>query len=126
MTKTLTIALLTISLAFAGCTGNDDDGGDDGGNGADANHVRAEDNRFNPTSMTIDAGTEVHFENVGQNEHTVTIHKVPDPPTTTVKDDEIQPGEDTHYTFAEAGTYHAWCKYHGTMTTGMTMTITVE
>lgn len=109
-------ALALLALALAGCSG----GGDDHGSS-----VALRNNAFDPSSLTVDAGTEVHFE-VEQGSHTVTVHKAGDAPSTLLHDETVGAGDDAHFTFGSPGTYHVWCKFHGTMTTGMAMVVTVE
>ena len=108
-------ALALLAVALAGCSS---------GEGDTEVHVR--DNKFEPAALTVAAGEEVHFEVDGSNPHTVTIHFVGDPAATLKLDQTVQDGEDVHFTFAAAGTYHVWCRLHGTMTTGMAMVVTVE
>mgnify|MGYP001615822079 CR=1 FL=1 len=113
----LRFAIALLPLAFvtlAGCS----DGGFDG-------TITLNADSFSPKSATVDAGDEVHFE-VASGTHTVTIHMVGDPTTTLKLDQSVSAGDDAHFTFAAAGTYHVWCKLHGTMTSGMAMVVTVE
>lgn len=113
MTRLPAAFLLLTALALAGCSG-----------GAGTT-VTLTNNRFDPSSLTIDAGDEVHFE-VEEGTHTVTIHKAGDPTTTLLMDADVSAGDDTHFDFAAAGTYHVWCTIHGQMTSGMAMVVTVE
>lgn len=108
-------ALALLALALAGCS-----------SASGGTEVRVLDNRFDPPTLTVAAGEEVHFEVEASNPHTVTIHFVGDPVTTLKLNQTVQGGEDVHFTFAAAGTYHVWCRFHGTMTTGMAMVVTVE
>lgn len=114
MMRPLAALLLLSALALAGCSGGEAHG-----------TVTLRNNEFDPSRLTVDAGDEVHFE-VKEGTHTVTIHKVGDPTTTLLKDVNVAAGADEHFTFAAAGTYHVWCKLHGSMTTGMAMVVTVE
>lgn len=41
-------------------------------------------------------------------------------------DEELGPGQTTTFTFDEPGTYHVWCRYHGTMLADMAMVVQVE
>jgi plastocyanin len=112
------LALLPLAfLALAGCS-------DSGFSGS----IEVDDNYFKPTSATIDAGDAIHFEveSDAQNAHTITIHKAGDPTTTLLLDQHVSAGDDAHFTFASAGTYHVWCQIHGGMTSGMHTLITVE
>lgn len=108
-------ALLLLASVLAGCSG--------GSAGATV-HVR--DNSFEPKSLTVESGEEVHFEVEGSNPHTVTIHKAGDPAAVRLLDEDVEAGDDVHFTFAAAGTYHVWCTVHGQMTSGMAMVVTVE
>lgn len=116
MFRPLAAILLFAVVAVAGCSSSSD------------TTVTLRDNAFDPTTTTVDAGTEVHFEvaSNANNPHTVTIHKAGDPTTMLLKDERVTAGEDVHFTFAAAGTYHVWCTIHGTMTSGMAMVVTVE
>ena len=112
----LPAALLLLStLALAGCSS--------GGAGAE---VQVRDNEFEPKQLTVAAGDEVRFDVQGSNPHTVTIHMVGDAATTLKLDETVGAGDDVGFTFAAKGTYHVWCRFHGTMTTGMAMLVTVE
>lgn len=109
------LCLLSLpALALSGCMGDD----------AQAT-VTLRSSTFDPARLTVEAGTEVHFE-VASGSHTVTIHKAGDPTTMLLKDTQVASGGDEHFTFSAAGTYHVWCKFHGTMTSGMAMVVTVE
>jgi plastocyanin len=108
-------AFLLLAVVLAGCSG-----------GSAGATVEVNDNAFDPKTFTVDAGEEVHFEVAGSNPHTVTIHKAGDPLTTLLMDEDVRSGDDVHFTFAAAGTYHVWCTVHGQMTSGMAMVVTVE
>lgn len=109
--------LLLSALALAGCSGGEAHG-----------TVTLRDNEFDPTTLTVGAGDEVHFEMASgaKNPHTVTIHKAGDPPTTLLHDERLEAGGDAHFSFPAPGTYHVWCTLHGQMTSGMAMVVTVE
>lgn len=114
MLRILAALSLLAAMTVAGCSSG-------GAHGT----VTLTNNAFSPKSLTVDAGEEVHFE-VKEGTHTVTIHKAGDPTTTLLKNDNVQAGADTHFTFPSAGTYHVWCTLHGQMTSGMAMVVTVE
>lgn len=143
------VAILAL-LLLAGCMGEEDEGDDNGaptttaaggapttsddpGDGGDMMHVAVGDDSFevegdpdsNNGNTTAAVGHEFMFVNEGQRDHTVTIHKVGDALNVTVLDEVIAPGEEVGYTFAQATTYHVWCRYHGTMTGGMHLTVVV-
>lgn len=80
--------------------------------------VEADDNFFRPEKITITAGTQVTWTNVGQKKHTVTYG--------TVFDADIKPGETFSFTFDKPGTYQYYCVTHSESDTdGMVGTITV-
>lgn len=115
MLRILAALCLLSAMTVAGCSSG-------GGHGT----VTVKDDEFDPKTLTVDAGEEVHFEVTGSKAHTITIHKAGDPTTTLLKDVEVNKGDDEHFTFATAGTYHVWCTKHGGMTSGMSMVVTVE
>lgn len=84
------------------------------------------DNSFKDGNFDRSPGEQAMYMNQGENAHTVSIHWVGDPATTLKVDKTLQPGQTETYTFATAGTYHVFCKLHGTMTSGMTSTVTVS
>jgi plastocyanin len=114
MLRILAALSLLAAMTVAGCS-----------SGGGAATVTLSNNKFDPSSLTVDAGEEVHFE-VEEGTHTVTIHKAGDPTTTLLKDEQVSAGADTHFSFPAAGTYHVWCTLHGQMTSGMAMVVTVE
>jgi plastocyanin len=120
--KTILIVLtLVLAVAVSGCAGL---------GGSKAEKISATDNQFTPNSKSVKQNTEMTWTNNGDAAHTVTIHKVNDPVTTTKKDTEIAKGTSTTYKFEETGTYHVYCKYHsggtaGSFGNGMVMTVTV-
>lgn len=92
--------------------------------------VSAKDNMYEPNTLSVKQNDEVTWKNDGNNRHTVTIHKVGDPVTTTKKDTEIPSGSSTSYKFEETGTFHVYCTLHsagktGQFGNGMVMTVTV-
>ena len=107
-------AMLLAGIALSGCSSSD------------GTTVRVTDNAFTPAALTVDIGTEVHFEVEGSNAHTVTVHKAGEPTTMHRHHEAVMEGDDVHVTFDEAGTYHVWCMNHGQMTSGMAMVVTVE
>lgn len=111
---------LVVSVGFSGCTGNT--------GGATTKDVSATDNQFDPNTLELKEGSMIAVKNNGENLHSVTVHKVNDPATTTKKDTNIEKGASTDYKFEESGTYHVYCKYHtppGQFQTGMVLTVTV-
>lgn len=84
--------------------------------------VRLESSNFDPSELTIAAGTTVLFLNADSYAHTVTEgtggQAVDDP----IVDREIAENRSVRVTFDEPGTYEITCKIHPSMQ----MTITVE
>jgi plastocyanin len=84
--------------------------------------VRLESSNFDPSELTITAGTTVLFLNADSYTHTVTEgtggQAVDDP----VVDREIAQNRSVRVTFDEPGTYDITCKIHPSMQ----LTITVE
>jgi plastocyanin len=84
--------------------------------------VTIDGSQFDPSELTIAAGTEVTFENADGFDHTVTEGTdgtaVDDP----IVDEEIEADGTVSVTFDEPGTYDITCKIHPSMH----MTITVE
>ncbi|MES2155206.1 MAG: hypothetical protein V4510_08735 [bacterium] len=87
--------------------------------------VTLRDNFFDNGNRSVSIGTATTFRNDGAHAHTVTIHHVGDPLSGTLLNQTLQPGQTTIFTFVAKGTYHVWCRFHGTMTTGMAMVMTV-
>lgn len=87
--------------------------------------VRALDNNFIEQSLTVEAGTEVVWENTGRNDHDVT--PVDDPSATTwgVKSEAFAPKATYSHVFDQPGTYAYFCTIHGTAKAGMIGTIVV-
>jgi plastocyanin len=112
-----TLLALSIVVLLAGCAGTTTTTTTTGS--SSGKEVGLYDNSFEDGNLTLAAGSTVKYTNEGHNAHTVTIHWVGDPLTTTKIDKTLQPGESVSYTFATAGTYHVWCRFHGQMTSGM-------
>lgn len=76
---------------------------------------------FSPATLTVLAGTTVSWQNGSSYTHTVTS----DPGSTLTYDsNDLANGGAYSQTFATAGTYHYYCKYH--ISVGMIGTITVQ
>ena len=131
----LTASGAALTVAVAGCLGDDDDGGNGGGNGGEvddflsdvANYDSIEDLTgessvtvengevdgagqqfvYEPAAIRIDEGTEVTWEWVGGDSHTVT-HDGGEFDSDFIAGD----GETWSYTFDEAGTYLYYCAPH--------------
>ncbi|HEX2066215.1 MAG TPA: cupredoxin domain-containing protein [Candidatus Thermoplasmatota archaeon] len=108
---------MTALFLLAGCTGPTSNGA--------GKRIDLHDNHFEDGNFTVAAGASVTYRNEGQRAHTVTIHWVGDPLTTYRLDETLPPGEEVSYTFPAAGTYHVFCRLHGTMTTGMASVVQV-
>ena len=85
--------------------------------------VLALDNSFRPETIEISAGTAVHWENRGRNDHNI----LPADETGDfgVEVDGFAPGDSYEYVFSTPGEYPYYCSLHGTATVGMVGTIVV-
>jgi plastocyanin len=88
--------------------------------------IHIQDNVFVDGNMTVAPGTRVTYVNDGMHNHTVTIHQAGTPTDVILHDQKVTSGQSDSFTFAVPGTYHVWCKYHGTMLTGMATTVVVQ
>ena len=70
--------------------------------------VEARDYWFEPTYLTVAAGTTVTWTNYDDESHTVTNDL-------GLFDDEIWPGDTWSYTFSEPGVYFYYCQPHDWM-----------
>lgn len=132
--RTTVLGALVAAALLAGC-GSDhtsatgDDGGGGGGTAAsgpngEAVEVLAVDNSFNPKEATIEAGTEVVWENRGRNEHNI----IPEDADAEwrVETEDFPQGATASHVFLEPGTYRYYCSIHGTIDRGMPGVIVVE
>jgi len=128
---TLTLGTVGVVL-FAACGGSTSPyggGGGGGGGGActpTASKVCMTAVAFNPTDLTITAGTMVTWQNGSAVTHTVSSATGS---TQTYDSGNIPSGGTYSQTFNTAGTYDYYCKFHGTNgtpPTGMSGTITVN
>lgn len=71
--------------------------------------VAANDDTFEPKTLTIQPGATVTWTNRGQHAHTVTFEGV------GVDSADIQPGGSFSATFPHAGTYNYYCRHHKDM-----------
>jgi FtsP/CotA-like multicopper oxidase with cupredoxin domain len=76
------------------------------------------DDRFDPASATVSAGTTVEWVNKGVNWHSIAAFDG------SFESGKIQPGERFSHTFSQPGDYKYICKHHGLQ--GMLGTLTVE
>jgi plastocyanin len=114
-----------LGLVIASCNSSTSYGGG-GGCTATATQVCMVGLSFSPTSLTVTAGTTVTWNNGSSTTHSVTSATG----STDVYDSpDIGVGSTFQHTFATAGTYHYYCRFHGTNgnpPTGMSGTITVN
>lgn len=108
-------SLAVLLIALPGCM-----------DGEKGTKVEVDDNYFRPSSAPAKVGDVFEFENEGQIDHTVTIHRPPDGATTYLKDDVVKPGQETQFTFDKQGTYHVFCRYHGSIGSRMHLNVTVS
>ncbi len=74
-------------------------------------------NCFNPSTMTVTAGTTVTWHNGDKVSHTVTSGNPSDNQTGTIFDSSlISPGKSFNFTFKDPGTYNYFCQVHPWMT----------
>jgi plastocyanin len=84
--------------------------------------VRIRNSSYDPTELTIPAGSEVTFLNADGFTHTVTEGTDGQPVDDPIVDEEIDQNGSVSVTFDEPGTYNITCKIHSSMN----LTITVE
>jgi plastocyanin len=84
--------------------------------------VRIRNSSYDPTELTIPAGTEVTFLNADGFTHTVTEGTDGQPVDDPIVDEEIDQNGSVSVTFDEPGTYNITCKIHSSMN----LTVTVE
>ena len=84
--------------------------------------VRIRNSSYDPTELTIPAGTEVTFLNADGFTHTVTEGTDGQPVDDPIVDEDIDQNGSVSGTFDEPGTYNITCKIHSSMN----LTITVE
>ena len=84
--------------------------------------VRLESSSFDPSELTVEAGTTVLFLNADSYAHTVTEGTGGQAAEDPIVDREVAENRTVRVTFEEAGTYDITCKLHPSMQ----MTITVE
>lgn len=86
--------------------------------------VQSLDNSFRAQDITITAGTEVVFVNVGRNVHNV----LPEPDSIGgwgVGEEAFEPGDEYRHVFDVPGVYAYVCTIHGVNGKGMVGTVTV-
>lgn len=85
--------------------------------------VQSLDNSFRPEALTISAGTEVVWHNVGRNEHNVV--PVDGGAWGVLEPADFAPSDEYRFVFGRPGEYPYYCTIHGTATAGMIGTIVV-
>lgn len=101
--------------------------------------VQVLDNSYRPLELTIEAGTEVRFDNKGRNEHNilpdfvksdaelVELLAADDSATAWgVASTELAPGDVYSHVFLEPGVYPYYCSIHGVPGKGMYGVVVVE
>jgi plastocyanin len=100
-----------------------DDGIDDGDDAeavppnGETVDVIALDNTFRPETIEVEAGTEVHWENRGRNDHNVL--PAADDEDWGAPTEDFLPGDEYALVFGTPGTYAYYCTLHGTPEVGM-------
>jgi plastocyanin len=124
------VALPGLLVLAAACAGGPSDVavGPQSGSVAAPNGVVVEvqslDNSFRPEVLTVEAGTEVVFTNVGRNDHNV----LPQPDSLQgwgVGEAEFGPGAEYRHVFDVPGEYRYICTIHGVKGKGMVGVLTV-
>jgi plastocyanin len=113
--------VVALAAAVAGCGGSDYGTAPGATCTPTATRICMTASTFNPTTLTVSAGTEVTWLNGSSLAHTVTSS----PSSTEVFDYNVGVGGSVSRTFNTAGTYEYYCELHGTPTDGMRGTITV-
>lgn len=108
----LRLLMILFVVAAAACSDSTGPGNDNG--------ITVNDNSFSPSSRTVDAGTTVTWTWAGAAAHNVTW--VSGSPAASA----TQASGTYQRTFATGGTYEYYCTIHGTPTTGMRGTVTVQ
>lgn len=121
MTRVLrSTTILAASVLLAACGGNGDGGGgaDEDGGGGGATTLTTMDNAFQPSSLTVSAGSELELTNDGQTVHNLTIEG-------TDVNEDVEAGQSTTVTIdVDPGDYTMFCEYHRSI--GMEGVITVQ
>jgi plastocyanin len=121
MTRVLrSTTILTASVLLAACGGNGDGGGgaDESGGGGGATTLTMVDNAFQPSSLTVAAGSELELTNDGQTVHNLTIEG-------TDVNEDVEAGQSATVTIdVDPGDHTMFCEYHRSI--GMEGVITVQ
>jgi len=108
-------------LALVGCSGGGGESSVELVEGVEIG-VLAVDNFFKDEVVSVEAGTEVVWENKGRNDHNIIPVETGD---FGVEIEEFTPGDVYSYRFTEPGTYPYYCSLHGNEEVGMIGTIEV-
>lgn len=101
--------LLAIVAVACGSTSSDGPGPAAGGGGISITRAFT----FDPSELTVDRGASVTWTNTDIIPHTVTSGE---PGTPSDKfDKQVEPTTTFSFTFADAGTYDFFCKFHRSM-----------
>lgn len=104
-------ALALLALAAGACSDS---------TAADPNTIEVRDNSFGPSNLTVAVNTTVTWDWMGTTAHNVTW--VAGTPAASA----TQSNGTYTRNFAAAGTFEYYCTVHGTPTTGMRGTVTVQ
>lgn len=104
-------AIATLALALGACSDS---------TAADPDTIEVRDNSFGPSNLTVTAGTTVTWDWVGAAAHNVTWAGG------TPAASPTQTSGTYTRNFAAAGSFAYYCSIHGTETTGMRGTVTVQ
>lgn len=117
----ITLVFITSAFVILACGKSGDDGygnnnNNNNNNGSGANNISIYNMSFGTGSLTVKAGTTVKWTNNDNMTHTVTADD------SSFDSGNIAAGGTYSHTFSTAGTY----KYHCTLHSGMTGTVTVN
>lgn len=106
---------------YGGSTGTTGSTGSSGTTGTNGLTVTMGNFKFQPATMTIQAGQTVTWKNTDTIDHTVTSG-TPSAPT-GLFDMTLHPNDTFQFTFQQAGAFQYFCRFHASM--GMTGTVQV-
>ncbi|MEA2461596.1 MAG: Cupredoxin-like domain [Actinomycetota bacterium] len=119
MKKWSLLLVAAIALTMVACGGDDSGDSGDGGSGGGSVSVVAKDFSFSPSTVDVNAGDSIDFQNDGSTEHNFSIDGQ------DVDVDAEDGGSATvDVSGLAAGTYDFFCKYHKDQ--GMTGTLEVK
>ena len=109
-------SFLLFSVLIAGCKSNNMSTNPPG-NSPGTNEVWMQSDLFNPSSLTVSAGTTVQWTNKDNVVHTVTSG-TPSSPSGLFDSGNISANGTFSYTFSTTGTYQYYCRVHAPMMAG--------